>query len=104
MTKAQRQVLLDLNNPVFQKQLFALDRDEVMLVFAAFEKLTRLDWPTLQKHTGFNWEDAGHKSAAPNGSTIKSLRVTQKVRALAYREGDFVRFLSLHFDHDGAYR
>lgn len=104
MTKAPRQVLLDLNNPGFQKQLFALDRDEVMLVFAALEKLTRLDWHTLQKHTGFKWEDAGHKAAAPNDSTIKSLRVTQKVRALAYREGDFVRFLSLHFDHDGAYR
>lgn len=56
------------------------------------------------KHTGFNWEDAGHTTKAPNGSTIKSLRVTQKVRVLAYREGDFLRFLSLHFDHDGAYR
>jgi hypothetical protein len=27
MAKAQQQVLLDLNNPTFQKQLFALDRD-----------------------------------------------------------------------------
>jgi hypothetical protein len=103
MAKPKQQVLLDLNNPVFQKQLFALDRDEVVLVFAAFEKLVKLDWPTLLKHTGFKWEDAGHTNAAPNGSSIKSLRVTQKVRALAYREGDFMRFLSLHFDHDGAY-
>ena len=104
MAKPQQQVLLDLNNPMFQKQLFALDRDEVVLVFAAFEKLTKLDWAAFQKHTGFKWEDAGHKTRAPNGSSIKSLRVTQKVRALAYREGDFLRFLSLHFDHDGAYR
>ena len=104
MAKPQQQVLLDLNNPTFQKQLFALDRDEVALVIAAFGKLSKLDWPTLMKHTGFNWEDAGHTTKAPNGSSIKSLRVPQKVRALAYREGDFIRFLSLHFDHDGAYR
>jgi hypothetical protein len=62
-----------------------------------------IDWSTLQRHPGFKWEDAGNEKA-PNGARIKSLRVTQKVRALAYRDGDYVRFLSLHFDHDGAYR
>lgn len=104
MPKPAQQVRLDLNNPVFQRQLFALARDEVILVFSAFDKLMKLDWPTLQKHPGFKWEDAGHQTPAPNGSSIKSLRITQKVRALAFREGDFLRFLSLHFDHDGAYR
>lgn len=97
-------VLLDLNSPTFQEQLFALDAAEVVEVFAAFKKLKKLDWPTLHKHRGFHWEDAGHAEAAPNQSSIKSIRVTQKVRALAYRDGDFMRFLSLHFDHDSAYR
>jgi len=102
---AKRQpLLLDLNNPHFQEQLFALDVDEVVDVFSAFKKLTKVDWPTLHTHKGFHWEDAGHLVAAPNGSTIKSIRITQKVRALAYRDGNFMRFLSLHFDHDGAYR
>lgn len=99
-----RTILLDLNNPVFQEQLFALNLDEVGDVLAAFKKLKKLDWLTLYKHKGFHWEDAGHTVLAPNGSTIKSIRVTQKVRALAYRDGDFVRFLSLHFDHESAYR
>ncbi|MDP2340701.1 MAG: hypothetical protein Q8O67_07075 [Deltaproteobacteria bacterium] len=103
MAKPQS-VVLDLNNPPFQDQLFALDVEELVLVIAAFKKLRKLDWPTLHQHTGFKWEDAGHDDKAPNGSSIKSLRITQKVRALAYREGNFIRLLSLHFDHDGAYR
>ena len=63
-----------------------------------------MDSVTLQRSKGFHWEGAGHKTPAPNGATIKSIRITQKVRALAYRDGDFMRLLSLHFDHDGAYR
>jgi hypothetical protein len=42
MAKPQ-QVLLDLNNPTFQRQLFGLDRDAIVLVFAAFEKLSKID-------------------------------------------------------------
>lgn len=28
----------------------------------------------------------------------------QKLHALAFRDGDFMRFVSLHPDHDSAYR
>lgn len=101
---SRRSLLLDLNNPAFQAQLFDLDAADIALVFSAFQKLAKLDWTTLQQHKGFHWEDAGHRSPAPNGSTIKSIRLNQKARALAYRDGDFIRFLSLHLDHDGAYR
>lgn len=48
--------------------------------------------------------ETGHATQTPNGSSIKSVRVTQKVRALAYREGDSMRLLPPHFDHDGASR
>lgn len=99
-----RSILLDLNNPTFQEQFFALDTAEIGDVVAALKKLKKIDWPTLHKQKGFHWEDAGHTEAAPNGSTIKSIRITKKVRALAFRDGDFMRFLSLHFDHDSAYR
>lgn len=103
MAPPQR-ILLDLNVPSFQRQLLALDTHDIELVFGALRKLAVMDWPTLQRSKGFRWEDAGHPARAPNGSTIKSIRVTQKVRALAYRDGDWMRFLSLHFDHDSAYR
>ncbi len=100
----QQRIQLDLNSPAFQRQLFALEMTELRLVFTAFAKLIALDWAMLQTSKGFHWEDAGHTAPAPNGSRIKSIRITQKVRALAYRDRDFMRLLSLHFDHDGAYR
>lgn len=96
-------VQLDLNNPVFQEQLFALGDADVLALLSALKKLRKLDWRTLQTHKGFHWEDAGRTQPAPNGTSIKSIRITKKARALAYRDGNFVRFLSLHLDHDSAY-
>ena len=40
---------------------------------------------------------------APNRAKVYSLRLSQKVRAIAYRDGDFLRLISLHPDHDSAY-
>ena len=40
----------------------------------------------------------------PNGQRIYGLRVTPPIRAVAYRDDDLLRFLSLHRDHDSAYR
>jgi hypothetical protein len=37
------------------------------------------------------------------GEKLYSLRITQKCRAVAIREGDYLRLLSLHSDHDSAY-
>ena len=39
----------------------------------------------------------------PNGAKVHSLRLSQRVRAVAYRDGDFLRLISLHPDHDSAY-
>ncbi len=41
---------------------------------------------------------------ARNGKPAHSFRLSQKYRALAYREGDYLRVLSLHLDHDSAYK
>jgi len=62
-----------------------------------------LDWSAIYRHTGFQWEAIKHLEA-PNGAGVYSLRLSQKVRALAFREGDLLRFVSLHPDHDSAYR
>jgi hypothetical protein len=34
---------------------------------------------------------------------VYSIRVTQSSRAMAYRDGDFIRLLTIASDHDGAY-
>jgi hypothetical protein len=95
-------ILLDLNNPVFQETWFALDRQEALAVLATMRKLNRVEWKSLYRDKGLRWEAIVSRSG-PHGQRIYSLRVTQRIRAVAYRDGDLLRFLSLHSDHDSAY-
>jgi hypothetical protein len=96
-------VRLDLNSPEFQDVFLRLGLNELKQVVAALHRLRGLDWTALYKHTGFRWEGIEHLKA-PNGGKVYSLRLSQKVRALAYRDGDFLRLISLHPDHDSAYQ
>jgi hypothetical protein len=96
-------VLLDLNNPVFQEAWFALERDEALAVLAALRKIQELNWDQLYRDHGLRWE-AILSRPGPGGRRIYSLRITRSARAVAYRDGEFLRFLSLHRDHDSAYR
>lgn len=102
MAATGSRVRLDLNSPEFQEVFFRLELAELKQIVAALRRLRALDWNALYRHTGFQWEAIEHL-AAPNGSKVCSLRLSQKMRATAYREGDFLRFLSLHPDHDSAY-
>lgn len=102
MAGAGSRVRLDLNSPVFQDVFFGLQPDELKQVVASLRRLSRLDWNTLYRHTGFQWEAVLHIEA-PNGSRVYSLRLGQRIRALAYRDGDFLRLISLHPEHDSAY-
>ena len=95
-------VLLDLNSPSFQDVFLALEAAELKQVAATLSRLKGMDWNTVYAHTGFNWEAVDHIKT-PNGAKAHSLRLSRKVRALAYRDGDFLRFISLHPDHDSAY-
>jgi hypothetical protein len=96
-------ILLDLNNPDFQADLLSLQREEALAVLAALRKINQLDWEQLYRDKGLRWEAILSRNG-PSGRRIYSLRVTQKARALAYRDGEFLRFLSIHPDHDSAYR
>jgi len=94
---------LDLNSPVFQEVFLRLELAELKQVVASLRRLRELDWNTLYRHPGFHWEAIQHLRA-PNGATVHSLRLGQRIRAIAYRDGDFLRLVSLHPDHDSAYR
>ena len=96
-------VLLDLNNPVFQQEWLALEREEAISVLATLRKIRLLDWEQLYRDKGLHWEAINSRSG-PAGKRIYSLRITRSMRAVAYREGDFLRLLSLHADHESAYR
>lgn len=102
MTDAGSRIRLDLNSPEFQDVFFRLESAELKQVVTSLRRLRQLDWNTLYRHTGFRWEAIEHLKA-PNGATVHSLRLSEKIRAVAYRDGDFLRLISLHPDHDSAY-
>jgi len=99
---ASNRVRLDLNSPEFQDIFFRLELGELKQVVASLARLRELDWNNLYRHSGYRWEAVEHLKA-PNGAKVYSLRLSQKIRAIAYREGDFLRSVSLHPDHDSAY-
>ena len=96
-------VKLDLNSPEFQAVLFRLALQELKQVIASLGRLRGLDWSTVYRHHGFKWEALGH-IRTPNGATAYSVRLSEKIRAIGYREGNFLRLISLHADHDSAYK
>ncbi len=102
MAAAGNRVKLDLNSPAFQDVFLLLELSELKRVVSSLERLRTLDWNALYRHTGFKWDAIRH-IRTPNGATAYSLRLTEKIRAIAYRDGDFLRIISLHPDHDSAY-
>jgi hypothetical protein len=100
-SKGRRLALLDLNSPAFQEQFFALERTMLAQVVEALARLKRMAWEDVYRSPGLKWEKIGR--LAPNGAALYSLRIGQKIRAVGYREVDFLRLISLHPDHDSAY-
>ena len=89
----------DLNNARFQEALVGLEKSELLAFFKTLRKLKQLSWEQVYRDKGLRWESI--KSVEVDAYTI---RVTQKCRAVVQREGDVLRFISLHPDHDSAYR
>ncbi len=52
----QGAVKLDLNNPVFQKHLFALSKEEQVTVLRTLRKLSQMTWNQIYQDRGFKWE------------------------------------------------
>jgi hypothetical protein len=102
MAGAASRVRLDLNGPEFEDVFFRLQAEDLKQVTAALDRLRQLDWNTLYRHPGFNWE-AIDRLKAHNGATVYSLRLSQRIRAVAFRDGAYLRLISLHPDHDSAY-
>jgi hypothetical protein len=96
-------VRLDFNNPVFQRQLFNLPKIDQRNVLNTLQKLSNMAWPQVYIDHGLKWE-ALLSRKGPGGSKLYSLRIGKGFRAIACREGLWMRILSLHPDHDSAYR
>ena len=95
-------VELRRHEPAVVLQDLGLPPDDLKQVATSLRRLRELDWNVLYRHTGFRWEALEHLKA-PNGAKVYSLRLSQRIRAVAFRDGDFLRLISLHPDHDSAY-
>ncbi len=60
-----------------------------------------MTWEEIYRDRGLRWELIESRTSK-DGSRIYSIRVTRKVRAVALRNGNILRLLSLHPDHDSA--
>ncbi len=93
-----------MSSPEFLDVFLNLDTAELTQVVGGLKQLQKLEWSNVYASKGLHWEAIDHLKAPDGKSSVYSVRLSQKIRALAYREGDFMRFISLHPDHDSAYK
>ena len=96
-------VRLDLNNPVFQASLLGLQKPERHAALDTLNKIRQLTWNQFYRDSGLKWEKISSIKPPPDIDAIYSLRITQSRRATAYRDGDFIRLLTVAPDHDSTY-
>lgn len=96
-------VRLDLNNPVFQQNLLTLQKQERHAALDTLNKLRQLTWNQVYRDQGLKWEKIISIKPPTRIDALYSLRITQSRRATAYRDGEFIRLLSIAADHDSAY-
>ena len=96
-------VRLDLNNPVFQSNLLTLQKPERHGALDTLNKIRQLTWDQVYRDNGLKWEKISSVAPPAGVDAIYSLRITQARRATAYRDGEFMRFLTVAPDHDSTY-
>jgi hypothetical protein len=94
---------LDLNNPVFQRDLLGLPKTERHAALDALAKLLQLTWNQVYRDKGLRWEKILSVKPPVGMEALYSLRIPQSRRAVACREGEFVRVLAIPSDHDATY-
>ena len=93
---------LDLNNPVFQRQLFNLTKNDQRSILNTLRKLAAMTWQQVYSDNGLKWELI-LSQRGPGDNKLYSFRISRGFRVVAYRDGSWLRLLSLHPDHDSAY-
>lgn len=97
-------VRIDLNNPVFQEHLFSLQKPERNAAIDTLRKIRQLSWGQFYRDNGLKWEKIISVKPPQGIDAIYSLRITQSRRCTAYRDGDFLRLLTVAPDHDSTYK
>lgn len=102
MAKAEIEpaVRLDLNNPAFPGNLLTLQETERLAALDTLGRLRQMTWNQVHRDKSLRWEKILGVRPPAGVDAIYSLRITQSRRATAYRDGDFVRLLTVATDHD----
>jgi len=101
--ETHQNIRLDLNNPVFQRQLFNLSKSDQHNTLNTLRKLASMSWQQVYSDYGLKWEVILSQKG-PGGNKLYSFRIGKAFRGIAYRDGSWLRLLSLHPDHDSAYQ
>ena len=103
MIKHEDCIRLDLNNPVFQEHLLTLQKPERHAALDTLNKIRQLTWNQLYRDPGLKWEKITSVRPPVGIDAVYSLRISRSRRATAYRDGDFMRLLTIAPDHDATY-
>ncbi len=91
------QVRLDLNSPSFQADFVSLGADELKQMAKTLRKLLTLTWEQVYTDAGLKWEEI------KSDKGTYTIRISRSGRAIVLRDGNLMRFLAIHVEHDGAY-
>jgi len=94
---------IDLNFPDFQKDLFKPQKNEGYFLIKTLRTLSKMDSDQLRRSPGLNLEQIRNMKTR-KGNPLYSIRITRSFRAVISIDGDYLRFISLHPDHDSAYK
>ncbi|MBC7533012.1 MAG: hypothetical protein H7318_15670 [Oligoflexus sp.] len=101
-------IKVDMSYWALMKEIQGLTKDQLQELTDSTVKLQKTTWRELWEQstknkgkTGFNYELIEED---PDLGKMHSIRITKGFRARVVRENEWMRFISLHPDHDSAYR
>ena len=69
----------------------------------SLNKMRQMTWNQISRGGGLKWEKIISVKLPTGIDAIYSLRITQARRTTTYRDGDFIRLLTIAPDHDNTY-
>lgn len=102
-SELNEKILLDLNNPVFQENLFGLQKPDRHAAMDTLNKIRQLTWAQVYRDNGLKWEKIVSARLPIGVDAVYSIRITQSRRATALPDGLYMRLLTVAPDHDSTY-
>jgi len=83
--------------------LLTLQKPERLAALDTLNKLRQMTWSQVYRDSRLKWEKIISVKPPTGIDTIYSLRITNARCATAYRDGEFIRLLTIATDHDSTY-